>query len=159
MEEKDPITFVRDTAETLLGDFKRDTNDDNILKEISPLVLAYIGDCVYELFVRTFLVFDKRRKVNEIHDEAVKLVNSGAQAAIIHAIEPQLSEREREVVIKGRNTKSNLPKNTSPMEYRYSTGFEALIGYHYLMGEHDRLNEIFHIILNELDSIEGDIFK
>ena len=159
MEEKDPITLVSNTVEILLGNFKNNINGDTIIKELSPLVLAYIGDCVYELFVRTLLIFDKRRKVNEIHDEAVKLVNSGAQAAIIHAIEPLLSEKEREIVIKGRNTKSNLPKNTSPMEYRYSTGFEALIGYHYLMGEHDRLNEIFHIILNELDSIEGDIFK
>ena len=86
-------------------------------------------------------------------------MNSSAQSAIVHAIEPFLNSEEKEIVLKGRNTKSNLPRSSNAVEYRYSTGLEALIGYLYLTGKLDRLNEILYIILNNLDCIEAGTSK
>ncbi len=161
MEERDPMTLIINTSEKFLGhnDYKGKAQAEIKVGELSPLIWAYVGDGVYELFIRTFLVFNKRRKVHEIHDEAVKYVNSSAQSAIVHAIEPFLDEEEKFIVIKGRNTKSNLPRSSNAVEYRYSTGLEALIGHLYLEGKLDRLKEIFHIILNNLDCIEANTSK
>jgi len=112
-------------------------------EELSPLVLAYIGDAVYELYVRLLLVAHGPGKMKDLHQKAVSLVKAGAQAEILREIEPMLSGEERDIVRWGRNAKTgHVPKGAQMVEYRYSTGFEALVGYLYLKGRHDRLLQL-----------------
>lgn len=111
------------------------------LKELSPLALAYVGDAVFELYIRTKLVAYPA-KMNELHRSAVKYVQAARQAEIIHAWEPDLTPEEREVVRRGRNAKSGVPRRSDAVEYRYSTGMEALLGYLYLSGQQERLLEL-----------------
>lgn len=111
---------------------------------ISPLALAYIGDAVLELLVRTHLVAKGLQKVNVLHHKAVKFVNASAQANLLRCIEENLTEEERIIAKRGRNAKTgHVPKNADLMDYRYSTGLESLIGYLYLKGEAQRVKEIF----------------
>ena len=110
-------------------------------QELSPLVLAYVGDAVYELYIRTKLAAYPA-KMQELHRAAVKYVQAASQAEIVHAWEPDLTEAEREVVRRGRNTKSAVPRHGNVADYRYSTGMEALVGYLYLSGQEKRLTEL-----------------
>lgn len=111
--------------------------------ELPSLVLAYVGDAVYELAVRGYLVERGLVKVNKLHREAVKYVRAGAQAKALFALEGQLSEEELAVVRRGRNTKSaTIPKNADLMDYRHATAFEALVGYLHLQGRHEREQEV-----------------
>ena len=114
----------------------------------SPLVLAYIGDVVYELNVRERLVVGHNMPVNKLHKAATGLVNAGAQSAGFKKIEEQLTEKELAVFKRGRNTHSTVPKNADMAQYRCATGLEALIGYIYLSGDTDRLSEIMSLILD-----------
>src|SRR5690554_6289531 len=100
-------------------------------EQLSPLVLAYVGDAVYELFIRTKLAAQPG-KMHELHQTAVQYVQASSQARIIHALEPKLTTAEKEIVRRGRNAKGGVPRHGDVAEYRYSTGFEALIGYLYL---------------------------
>lgn len=120
------------------------------LKMLSPLQLAYIGDAVYEIFIRTFLIGKKNISVNELHKEAIEYVNAKAQADITHYLEDKLTEEEWQMVKRGRNAKSgSAPKNANFLDYRYATGFETLIGFLYLNGKYERILEIFGMIINE----------
>lgn len=110
--------------------------------QYSSLVLAYIGDCVYELFVRTYLIRDNNLPVKKLHRDAISLVNAGAQARLYHKIEGILTEEETAVYKRGRNTNSHPPKNADLQEYKSATGVEALIGYLYLKGDSDRILEL-----------------
>jgi len=113
---------------------------------LPALVLAYIGDAVYELYVRKYLVASGFAKVDVLHKQAVKFVNAATQARILHALAEKLSEDEAAVVRRGRNAKSgSAPKNISMINYRHGTAFESLIGYLYLAGREDRIEEIFEI--------------
>jgi ribonuclease-3 family protein len=117
-----------------------------IAKQINALALAYMGDAVYEKFVRQWLIMKGSTKPHHLHREATRYVSAKAQAVILHRLiaEAVLSEEELAIVKRGRNTKSGtIPKNTDVQTYRYSTGFEALIGYHYLMDNNERIEEIF----------------
>jgi len=139
----------------LLEDFKHVCKDWEIDKRrLSPLQLAYVGDAVYELFVRTYLLGVKDASVNELHKEAVKYVKAKAQADIIHFLEQALTEEEWAIVKRGRNAKSgSVPKNAKLQDYRYATGFETLVGYLYLEGNHKRIYEIFAMIIqNQSDN-------
>lgn len=111
---------------------------------MSPLVLAYLGDTVYESYIREYLINRCcHERVNSLHKQAIKYVNAKAQANVIHAIESDLTEEEMRIFKRGRNQKSNTaPKNMDIVDYRYATGFEALIGYLYLDKQIDRLEEI-----------------
>ncbi len=121
-------------------------------RELSPLVLAYIGDAVYELYVRLSLVSRGNLKVKQLHKESISLVNAGAQAGFLHRLESILTEEEKAIVRRGRNVKgTHVPKNADVIDYRLSTGFEALIGYLFLIGQEDRLQEIMHYLLNDHD--------
>lgn len=121
------------------------------IKQASPLVWAYIGDAVFELFVRTELVNIKNAKPNKLHLESIKIVSAKAQKEILEKINKYLTEEEKEIVRKGRNVKpKTMAKNASVSEYIYATGFEALIGYLYLNKEDERLEEIFEIIKKEI---------
>ena len=110
---------------------------------MSPLTWAYVGDCVYELFIRTHLVNTTKLKPHKLHIEAIKYVKAHAQAEILNKIYDGLTEEEKDIVRRGRNTENHhLPKNSNVQEYMYATAFEALIGYLYLTKQHERLKEI-----------------
>lgn len=110
---------------------------------LNPLVLAYIGDAVYEVFVRSELVARGFIRMRHLHQEAVKLVRATCQAQLLHNIEDVLSEEEKRIMKRGRNAKSKrVPRSTEVVEYRWSTGLESLIGYLYLKQKSDRLEEI-----------------
>ena len=110
---------------------------------MSPLIWAYVGDCVYELFIRTYLVNTTNLKPHKLHIEAIKYVKAHAQAEILNKIYDDLTEEEKDIVRRGRNTENHhLPKNSNVQEYMYATAFEALIGYLYLTKQHERLKEI-----------------
>ena len=109
----------------------------------SPLTWAYLGDCVYELYIRMSLVNTTKFKPHKLHTEAIKFVKAKAQATILKQIEYKLTDKEKEIVKRGRNTENHhLPKNATVQDYMYSTGFEALIGYLYLTKQDSRLEEI-----------------
>lgn len=109
----------------------------------SPLTLAYIGDAVYDLVIRTMLVEHGNAPVNKLHRKASSFVKAEAQARLIHLIEDVLTEEEMAVYKRGRNAKSaTSAKNASVLDYRTATGFEALIGYLYLDNQMDRLLEL-----------------
>ncbi|AEG58573.1 Mini-ribonuclease 3 [Desulforamulus ruminis] len=123
-----------------------------IKPEESPsLVLAYIGDAVYELAVREYLVQRGMVKVNQLHRTAVKYVRAGAQAKALFSLEDKLSEEEMAVVRRGRNAKSGTPpKGACVLEYRHATALEALIGYLYFKERHERVREIISMAVNEI---------
>lgn len=117
------------------------------IKMMGPLQLAYVGDACYELMVRTYLL-DKNFSVNDLHKETIKFVKADAQAHFVHKLEIDLSEKESDIVRKGRNTKSHSnPKNADFIDYKYATGFEALFGYLYLTNQDSRLDELFRKII------------
>ena len=110
---------------------------------LSPLTWAYVGDCIYELYIRTDLVNKTKLKPHKLHIETIKYVKAKAQADILKRIEENLTEKELEIVRRGRNAENHhLPKNADPADYMYSTAFEGLIGYLYLTKQ-ERLKEIF----------------
>ncbi len=113
---------------------------------ISPLVLAYLGDTVYESYIREYLIRDNcNKKVNELHKTAIKYSNAKAQASIIHSMIDEFTEEETRIYKRGRNQKSNTsPKNSDIIDYKYATGFEALIGYLYLKDDKERLEYIIN---------------
>ena len=123
---------------------------------ISPLVLAYLGDKVYEYYVREYLIRKNiNKKVNDLHKSAIKYVNAKAQATVIHAIEEELTEDEERIYKRGRNQKSHTsPKNADIIDYKHATGFEALIGYLYLSEDNERLK---YIISKGIEIIENSM--
>ena len=115
---------------------------------MSPLIWAYVGDCVYELFIRTHLVNTTNLKPHKLHIEAIKYVKAGAQAEILNKIYDNLTDEEKDIVRRGRNTENHhLPKNSNVHEYMYATAFEALIGYLYLTKQNERLEEILNSVV------------
>ena len=123
---------------------KKDIRD---VKMMSPLTWAYMGDCVYELYVRQELINKTNLKPNKLHIEAINYVKASKQAEILKKIMDKLSEEEQDIVRRGRNTENHhLPKNASVEDYMYSTAFEALIGYLYLSKQDERLKEILGLI-------------
>ncbi|MCQ2492921.1 MAG: ribonuclease III [Lachnospiraceae bacterium] len=125
------------------------------LRTESPLTLAYIGDAVYDLIVRTVVVERANRSPKELHKSAVKYVNAATQARMIEALEADLTEDETAVFHRGRNAKSGTSaKNASIVDYRKATGFEAVIGYLYLQGDMERA--VF-LIKKALEMIELEL--
>lgn len=116
-------------------------------EQYSPLVLAYMGDVVYELYVRKMLVLKANTQVDKLHKSAVQIVKAEAQCEAFRKIENELTEKEISIFKRGRNTKSSVPKHSSVAEYRTATGLEALIGYIYLTGDTNRLDYIMNLIL------------
>ena len=118
-------------------------------EEYSPLLLAYVGDAVYEMFVRTHLVKQGNLPVNELHRLAKGFVSAKAQSDAVSRLESELTDEEVRIYKRGRNAKSaTVPKNADVGDYRRATGIEALIGFLYLKGEFDRLYEIMEKIIN-----------
>lgn len=116
-------------------------------RQLSPLNLAFVGDCVYEMLVRETLVCDANRPVNDLHRESVKYVSAKAQTEAFSKIKDVLTEEETAQFKRGRNAKvGHSPKSATDAEYHTATGVEALFGYLYLNGEADRIKELFKII-------------
>ncbi len=113
---------------------------------LSPLTWAYVGDAVYELYVRTNLVDKTKLKPHKLHIESIKYVKAKAQADILKGIMGKLTEEEKDIVRRARNAENHhLPKNAEPEDYMYSTAFEGLIGYLYLCKKDERLKEILEM--------------
>lgn len=118
-------------------------------KMLSPLVWAYIGDSVYEMFIRTYLVNNSNAKPHKLHIESIKYVKAKAQADILLKIEDKLTEEEKDIVRRGRNTENHhVAKNSNVADYSKATAFEALIGYLYLTKQDERLEEILLLCLD-----------
>lgn len=126
---------------TILDAIKRefDCNETDI-RTYSPLTLAYIGDAIYDLIIRTIVVERGNKSANNLHKKTVAYVNARVQAKMIDALESELTEEEAAVYHRGRNAKSyTSAKNASVIEYRKATGLEALCGYLYLTGQQERM--------------------
>ena len=124
-----------------LIDREKEEVDVNLL---SPLTWAYIGDAVYELYIRTNLVNKTKLKPHKLHIESIKYVKAKAQANILSKISEKLTDEEKDIVRRGRNTENHhVAKNSNVADYAQSTAFEALIGYLYLTKQDERLKEIF----------------
>ena len=118
------------------------------INQMSPLVWAYIGDSVYEQYIRDYLVTNTKYKPHRLHIESTKFVKAAAQAKILEQLENDLTEEEKEVVRRTRNTKNHhMPKNSNVQEYMYATAFEGLIGYLHLSKQKERLEEILSLSL------------
>lgn len=118
---------------------------------MSPLVLAFLGDAVFEIFART-RVLEEGKTVNRLHRASAGLVKASTQAKLIQALEELLTEEEEAIFRRGRNTKSHTTaKNATIRDYRHSTGFEAVIGYLYISNQVERLKEVFEEIERILD--------
>ena len=113
---------------------------------LNPLQLALVGDGVYELFIRNYILSENiELTAHKIHVKAIGYVKAKSQAVIMHEIEDKLTEDESYIYKRGRNTKSaTVPKNADVRDYRMATGFEALVGYLYLTGNTERLEFIFN---------------
>lgn len=123
-----------------LIDREKEEVDVNLL---SPLTWAYIGDSVYELYIRTNLVNKTKLKPHKLHIESIKYVKAKAQADILKELMEILTDEEKDIVRRARNAENHhLPKNADPEDYMYSTAFEGLIGYLYLCKKDERLKEI-----------------
>lgn len=121
------------------------------INTLSPLTLAFLGDSVYEMFVRTKILSSGNRPANELHKIAVGYVKAKAQATAAHKILDTLSDEELSIYKRGRNTNIHtVPKNADMADYRHATALEALIGYLYLRGEEERLSEILNIAFDSL---------
>lgn len=124
--------------------------EDQDLRSYSPLTLAYIGDGVYELIIRTILVKKGNCPVNRLHKKASSLVKAGAQSAIMEVIEEKLTPEELSVYRRGRNAHSpTMAKHATMADYRRATGFEALMGYLYLKEDYTRMLNLVRMGIGE----------
>lgn len=124
--------------------------EDQDLRSYSPLTLAYIGDGVYELIIRTILVKKGNCPVNRLHKKASSLVKAGAQSAIMEVIEEELTPEELSVYRRGRNAHSpTMAKHATMADYRRATGFEALMGYLHLKEDYTRMLTLVRMGIGE----------
>ena len=128
--------------------------DKNRVNAISNLGLAHVGDGVYELLVRSYLCAKGDSTVRTLHRDAVSLVKASAQAKFAEKMLPKLDEEELDYYRRGKNTHTHAaPKAASAKEYAMATGLETLFGALYLYGRTERLNELFHTVMEELYGI------
>ena len=128
------------------------------VNQLSPLTWAYVGDCVYELYIRTYLINKTNLKPHKLHIESIKFVKASSQAKMLNNIYDDLSDEEKDIVRRGRNAQNHhLPKHSNDQEYMYATAFEALIGYLYLCKNIKRVNEIIELsVENENDDKKNE---
>ncbi|MDR3119979.1 MAG: ribonuclease III [Clostridiales bacterium] len=156
----DERLLMRHLGEALTGGLREaDGNCDGTADPslVPPLVLAYVGDAVYEVFVRTRLALGGDATVHKLHVAATRYARSASQAGVVHSLRGILTERESDIVRRGRNAHSGyVPKNANVAEYRYATGFEALLGYLYLSGQLPRLLEILARAADQVERVSPD---
>ncbi len=122
------------------------------LREYSPLTLAYIGDCIFDLIIKTIVISEGNAQVQKLHKKTSSLVQASSQSKMMRAMQDHLTEEEHGIYKRGRNAKSVSPaKNQSITDYRRATGFEALLGYLYLKKEYERILELVKIGLDSLE--------
>lgn len=120
----------------------------------SPVVLAYIGDAIYEVVIRTIVVSNGNAKVSSLHKQSAKLVKASAQAEMMKELRPELTEEELLIYKRGRNAKPySVAKNASVKDYRVATGFEALMGYLYLSGQTERMLELIDLGIHKKEKV------
>ena len=121
------------------------------INTLSPLTLAFLGDSVYEMFIRTKILSGGNRPANELHKIAVGYVKAKAQANAAHKIFDMLTEEELTIYKRGRNTNIHtVPKNADMADYRHATALETLIGYLYLKGDNERLLQLLNVAFDSL---------
>lgn len=124
------------------------------IREVNVKTLAYIGDVVYELYVREHVISNSHEQVNKLHKKTIKYVSAKAQAHIVECIEEELRDDEKDVLRRGRNAGANtVPKNTDVVTYKIATGFEALIGYLYLKKDQERLEYIINKSISIIEEV------
>lgn len=144
--DKDLFQIIKESMEL---------KDINII-DYSPLTLAYIGDGIYEIVIRTMIVDKANRQVNKIHKAASDLVKAHTQAEMVMLLMEELSEDEVKIFKRGRNAKSvTKAKNASMSDYRRATGFEALMGWLYLTGQSERMMELIKLGLSKMEDEIG----
>ncbi|MNI05715.1 Mini-ribonuclease 3 [compost metagenome] len=115
---------------------------------LNPIVLAYIGDAVYEVYIRQYVISQTNHRPNHLHKTATQFVSAKAQSKFLESLMPILTEEETDMVKRGRNAKSNTTaKNAEVLEYRHSTAFECLIGYLYYKQSYERLRELMDMAI------------
>ena len=131
-------------ADTTLDYMKEQLGIKDVdIRTYSPLALAYIGDCVFDMLIRHIVVARGNMAVQKYHKKVSSLVNAHAQAEMITGLEPELTEEEQNIYKRGRNSKpATTAKNASVKEYKMATGMEALLGYLYLTNQHTRLIDL-----------------
>ncbi len=123
-------------------------------EQMQPIALAYLGDAIYEVYIRQYVLSKLNHRPDHVHKLTTKYVSAKAQAKLLNDLLPILTEEEREVVKRGRNAKSgSAPKNADVLEYRQSTAFECMIGYLYYKGRTDRLSELLSLIIRQTEGL------
>lgn len=134
--------------------------EDLDMKTYSPLTLAYIGDSIYDLIIRTLVVCQGNCPANKLHKRSSALVKASAQAEMIEKIMPLLTEEEEQIYKRGRNAKSyTMAKNASMLDYRKATGFEALMGYLYLENQMHRMIDLIKEGIRSLENVDSNVRK
>ena len=129
-------------------DFINREKENDEVNMLSPLVWAYVGDSVYELFIRTNLINHSNAKPHRLHVESIKYVKAKAQAKTLEKIYYELTEKEKEIARRGRNTENHhIAKNSNVADYSHATAFEAVLGYLYLTHQDERLQEILNMCI------------
>lgn len=125
--------------------------DKNSARNLNPLVLAFVGDAIYEIFVRAFIVNENREmNVHKLHVKAISFVKAKAQSELMECIIDDLNDEEMSIYKRGRNAKSaTMPKNAKVCDYRRATGFESLFGFLYLTEQNDRIDYLLKKIVDE----------
>ena len=141
---KESIDLPLDIAADWLFDFAPAKG----AKQLNPIVLAYIGDAVYEMAIRQYVISQPNHRPHHMHRESIKYVSAKAQAAFLHKLAPMLTDEEADVVRQGRNAKSTVPKSANVNDYRQATALEALFGYLYYEKRVSRLRELVHAMLD-----------
>ena len=124
------------------------------IRELNPLQMAYVGDTVHDLYVRSMLL-SRGMTVGKMHKQAVRMVSAGAQARMLERIEAELSPDEADITRRGRNSQAKhaAPKHADPADYAHATGLEALWGYLYLSGRMQRLDELMKMALSRTEDV------
>jgi len=126
------------------------------VKQLSPLVLAWIGDSVFDLFIRCRLVMKKSGSAHKLHVKAISYVSAEAQSRIVNTLYERFNDEEKAIFKRGRNSKSaTIPKHAGVLDYKRATAFEAVLGYLHLCGKKERLNELLSIAADIIE--QGDV--
>lgn len=124
-------------------------------RSYSPPALAFYGDCAWEIMVRRYILEKGSAPSGKLHSRSVEMVRASFQSSAVDIIEELLTEEEADILRRGRNASGiQVPKSSTPREYHRATGFEALFGYLFLIGDYNRANQLFEVILNEKDKSE-----
>ncbi len=132
--------------------FEFNSLDDKTAKTMNPQVLAFVGDAVYSLYIRQWIVLTDNSKVKDLHSHVTNFVKASGQSNFIEKLLPLFNEDEMSVFKRGRNYKTiSTAKNASIIDYKRATGLEAVFGYLYLSGKKERLNEMLSMSIGEKD--------